>query len=72
MPAEVVHAAFYNFADGEAARHMRGASEKITPEASLAARERGGAATVRRIVGDERSHGGPSHVRRAAELAGAE
>ncbi|WP_086667868.1 SCO6745 family protein [Lentzea kentuckyensis] len=53
VPAEVVHAAFYNFADGEAARHIPSAWEKITPEASLAARERGSAASVRRIVGEE-------------------
>ncbi|NGY63556.1 MarR family transcriptional regulator [Lentzea sp. NEAU-D13] len=53
VPAEVVHAAFYSFADGEAARHIPSAWEKITPEASLAARERGSAASVRRILGDE-------------------
>ncbi|MDX8050997.1 MarR family transcriptional regulator [Lentzea sp. BCCO 10_0798] len=53
VPAEVVHAAFYSFADGEAARHIPSAWEKIPPEASLAARERGSAASVRRIVGAE-------------------
>ncbi|MGA8112820.1 MAG: MarR family transcriptional regulator [Actinocatenispora sp.] len=53
VPAQVVHAAFYNFADGEAARHIPSAWETIPPEASLAARERGSAASVRRILGDE-------------------
>lgn len=48
-----MHAAFYSFADGEAARHIPSAWEKIPPEASVAARERGSAASVRRILGDE-------------------
>ncbi|MDT7789873.1 MAG: hypothetical protein QOF58_8292, partial [Pseudonocardiales bacterium] len=52
VAAEVVHAAFYNFADGEAARHIPSAWEKIPPEESVAARERGSAASVRRIIGD--------------------
>jgi hypothetical protein len=66
VPAEVVHAAFYSFAEGEAARHIPSAWEKITPEASLAARERGSAASVRRIVGEELA-GSPGLVR-AADL----
>ena len=53
VPAQVVHAAFYSFADGEAARHIPSAWETIPPEASVAARERGSAASVRRILGDE-------------------
>jgi hypothetical protein len=53
VPAQVVHAAFYNFADGEAARHIPSAWETIPPEASVAARERGSAASLRRILGDE-------------------
>src|SRR3954468_5457483 len=53
VPAQVVHAAFYSFADGEAARHIPSAWETIPPEASLAARERGSAASLRRIIGDE-------------------
>ncbi|MFD6924507.1 MarR family transcriptional regulator [Streptomyces sp. NPDC059944] len=53
VPAQVVHAAFYNFADGEAARHIPSAWETIPPEASVAARERGSAASLRRIIGDE-------------------
>lgn len=53
VPAQVVHAAFYSFADGEAARHIPRAWETIPPEASLAARERGSAASLRRILGAE-------------------
>jgi len=52
VPAEVVHAAFYSFAEGEAARHIPSAWTTIPPEASVAARERGSAASVRRILGD--------------------
>jgi len=52
VSAQVVHAAFYNFADGEAARHIPSAWETIPPEASVAARERGSAASLRRILGD--------------------
>jgi hypothetical protein len=52
VPAEVVHAAFYNFADGEAARHIPSAWETIPPEASVAARQRGSTASLRRILGD--------------------
>jgi hypothetical protein len=53
VPAQVVHAAFYSFADGEAARHIPSAWETIPPEASIAARERGSTASLRRILGDE-------------------
>ncbi|MDX8035486.1 MarR family transcriptional regulator [Lentzea sp. BCCO 10_0856] len=66
VPAQVVHAAFYSFADGEAARHIPSAWETIPPEASLAARERGSAASLRRILGDELA-GSPGLVR-AADL----
>ncbi len=66
VPAEVVHAAFYNFAEGEAARHIPSAWETIPPEASVAARERGSAVSVRRILGDELA-GSPGLVR-AADL----
>jgi hypothetical protein len=51
-PAEVVHAIFYNFADGEVARHIPHVWDIATPEAVLAARERGCAAAVRRILAD--------------------
>src|SRR5690349_1515157 len=53
VPAYVVHAAFYSFADGEVARHIPSAWETIPPEASIAARERGSTASLRRILGDE-------------------
>jgi hypothetical protein len=53
VPAQVVHAAFYSFADGEVARHIPSAWETIPPEASIAARERGSAASLRRILGAE-------------------
>jgi hypothetical protein len=66
VPAEVVHAAFYNFADGEAARHIPSAWETIPPEESVAARRRGSARSLRRILGDELA-GSPGLVR-AADL----
>ncbi|WP_410571490.1 SCO6745 family protein [Amycolatopsis sp. cmx-4-61] len=52
VPAEVVHAIFYNFAPGEVARHLPRVWELTTPEAALAARERGCVAGMRRILGD--------------------
>lgn len=66
VPAEVVHAAFYNFAEGEAARHIPSAWEKIPPEASVAARQRGSAASLRRILGGELA--GSAGLVRAADL----
>src|SRR4051812_9652990 len=39
-PAEVVHAAFYNFADGEVARHIPWVWGKTTPREAIAVRER--------------------------------
>jgi hypothetical protein len=48
----VVHAAFYSFADGEAARHIPKVWDTTTPEAAHAARERGCVAALRRIFGD--------------------
>jgi hypothetical protein len=53
VPAQVVHAAFYSFADGEAARHIPSAWETISPDASVAARLRGSTASLRRILGAE-------------------
>ncbi|MGW2615081.1 SCO6745 family protein [Streptomyces sp. NPDC001500] len=67
VPAQVVHAAFYNFAEGEAARHIPSAWETIPPAASLAARERGSAASLRRILGEETA--GSAGLARAAHLA---
>ncbi|MDH2415422.1 MarR family transcriptional regulator [Nocardioides sp. CER19] len=52
VPAEVVHAAFYNFAEGEVARHIPQVWDTTTPEAAHAARERGCVAALRRILGD--------------------
>ncbi|MFE2049575.1 MarR family transcriptional regulator [Streptomyces sp. NPDC059459] len=66
VEAQVVHAAFYNFADGEAARHIPSAWETTPPEASVAARERGSPASLRRVLGAELA-GFPGLVR-AADL----
>ena len=66
VPAEVVDAAFYSFAAGETARHIPSAWETIPPEASVAARERGSAASLRRILGDELA--GSPGLTRAADL----
>lgn len=65
VPAEVVHAAFYSFAEGEAARHIPSAWETIPPEVSLAAWQRASAAALRRILGDLASSPG---LVRAADL----
>lgn len=65
-PAEVVHAAFYNFADGEVARHVPRVWDLTTPAAALAARQRGCVAALRRILG--RLADSPA-VARAADLA---
>ncbi len=51
VPAEVVHAIFYNFAPGEVARHLPRVWDLTTPEAALSARERGCVAGMRRILG---------------------
>lgn len=52
VPAEVVHAAFYKFADGEVARHIPKVWDTTTPEAAHAARQRGCVAALRRILDD--------------------
>ncbi len=65
VPAEVVHAAFYNFADGEVARHIPRVWDTTTPEAAHAAREQGCVAALRRILGDLVETPG---LARAAEL----
>ncbi|HEY3529950.1 MAG TPA: MarR family transcriptional regulator [Nocardioides sp.] len=51
VPAEVVHAAFYNFADGEVARHIPRVWDTTTPEAAHASRQQGCVAALRRILG---------------------
>ena len=66
VSAEVVHAVFYNFADGEVARHIPRVWDTATPQAALAARERGAAAALRRILGDLADTPG---LARAADLA---
>jgi hypothetical protein len=65
VPAEVVDAAFYSFADGEVARHIPKVWGTTTPEAAHAARERGCVAALRRILGDLV---GTAGLARAAEL----
>ena len=65
VPAEVVHAAFYNFADGEVARHIPKVWNTTTPEAAHTAREQGCVAALRRILGDLTTTPG---LARAAEL----
>jgi hypothetical protein len=66
VPAQVVHAAFYSFAEGEAARHIPSAWETVPPETSFAAWRRGSAASLRRILGADLA-GSPGLVR-AADL----
>ena len=65
VPAEVVHAAFYNFADGEAARHIPRVWDVTTPAAAHAARQRGCVKALRRILADLV---GTPGLARAAEL----
>jgi hypothetical protein len=50
-PAAVVHAVFYNFADGEVARHIPWVWGKTTPQEAIAVRERGSAAALRQLIG---------------------
>jgi hypothetical protein len=50
-PADVVHAVFYNFAEGEVARHIPWVWGKITPQEAIAVRERGSATALRRRIG---------------------
>jgi len=66
VPAHVVDAAFYSFAEGEVARHIPSAWETIPPEASIAARLRGSTDSLRRILGDEMA--GSPGLARAADL----
>jgi hypothetical protein len=65
VPAAVVHALFYNFAEGEVARHIPRVWEMVTPEAATAARQRGSVAALRRILGELADTSG---VARAADL----
>jgi hypothetical protein len=52
VPAEVVHALFYNFAPGEVARHIPKVGETTTPEDAISAREKGCVNGLHRILGD--------------------
>src|SRR3954454_16354712 len=52
IPADVVHALFYNFAPGEVARHLPSVWSTTTPRAAIAARQRGCVKALRRILGD--------------------
>lgn len=52
VPAEVVHALFYNFAPGEVARHIPKVWSTTTPAAAIAARQEGCATALRRLLGD--------------------
>jgi hypothetical protein len=65
-PAEVVHAVFYNFADGEVARHIPWVWGKTTPEEAIAVRERGSADALRQQLGALADSPG---LVRAADLA---
>lgn len=51
-PAEVVHAVFYNFAEGEVARHIPWVWRKITPAEAIVVRERSSAAALRQRLGE--------------------
>ncbi|HEX5408082.1 MAG TPA: helix-turn-helix domain-containing protein [Pseudonocardiaceae bacterium] len=61
-PAEVVHAVFYNFADGEVARHIPWVWGKTTPAEALAVRERGSAAALRQMMGERAEHPGLGRI----------
>lgn len=67
VPAEVVHATFYNFGPGEAARHIPKVWATTTPEDAHAARERGCVAALRKILGP--LTGAPGLVRAGDLLA---
>jgi len=65
-PAEVVHAIFYNFADGEVARHIPWVWGKTTPKEAIAVRERGSVAALRQRLGESADAQG---LVRVADLA---
>lgn len=50
-PAAVVDAVFYNFADGEVARHIPWVWGKISPQEAIAVRERASVAVLRERIG---------------------
>src|SRR3954454_14579699 len=65
-PAEVVHAVFYNFADGEVARHIPWVWARITPQEAIVVRERPSAAALRKRRGRLAGH---PDLARLADLA---
>src|SRR6476620_10781861 len=65
VPAEVVDALFYNFAPGEVARHIPKVWRTTTPEAAIAARQKGCVKALQRILDD---HVDSPAFARAAEL----
>jgi hypothetical protein len=65
-PAGVVHAVFYNFADGEVARHIPWVWGKTTPQEAIAVRERGSVAALRQMIGELADSSG---LVRVADLA---
>ena len=65
-PAEVVHAVFYNFADGEVARHIPWVWGRVTPQEAITVRERGSAAALRQMIGELADSPG---LARVADLA---
>ncbi|WP_433508643.1 MarR family winged helix-turn-helix transcriptional regulator [Nonomuraea sp. CA-143628] len=65
-PAAVVHAVFYNFADGEVARHIPWVWGKITPQEAITVREQGSTAALRQMIGELADSPG---LVRAADLA---
>ena len=69
-PAEVVHAVFYNFADGEVARHIPWVWGKITPQEAIAIRQQGSAAALRQMIGELAASPGLAHAADLATRAG--
>src|SRR5215510_2641790 len=65
VPAAVVDALFYNFAPGEVARHIPKVWDTTTPEAAIAARQRGCVNALRNILGE---HVDTPEFARAADL----
>jgi hypothetical protein len=69
VSAELVDALFYNFAPGEVARHIPKVWSTTTPEAAIAARQKGCVSALRRILGDHVDT--PSFARGTELLLGA-
>lgn len=65
-PAAVVHAIFYNFADGEVARHIPWVWGKITPQQAITVREHASATALRQLIG---THADSPTLPHTADLA---